>query len=194
MANSTYLMDALRVQLPGALDAAITIELFGAVDELCRVGEAWQSTIEITLQTHVSVYPIPIPASTEIVQIYSIEHDSLDVSDTIFDPDVNAISFTDLPEAGDIDQPLFVDVSLVPTRDAAIDNYLPSTMWNAYHQALLHGTLGRMMMQAAKTYSSPTLAVYHLKRFRNLMAHTRASLGTAGAYGGQNWSYPTWTR
>jgi hypothetical protein len=191
MANSDRLMNNLRVQLPGALDAAIQLELFNTVDEMCRTAIVWQDTLDVTLLLGQATYDIA-PDDTEIVTLYSVEHATLDTSDVLFDDASHTLSLSAVPTSADVTTPLFLDVALTPSTEVADPNdYLPARLWTVHHQALLDGVLSRMLMQPAKPYSNVTLGTYHAKRFRKFLALARADVEENNTFDGQNWCFPS---
>jgi hypothetical protein len=71
----------------------------------------------------------------------------------------------------------------------------PDWIMNKYGNDLLEGVLGRMMGQLAKPYSSPQLAVYHLKRFQQSVSQAKVEASHQNVYRGQNWTFPqAWAR
>lgn len=66
------LMNTLRINLPGAVDSAIQLELFNAIDEHLRRTNAWRYETDIRLaQGHVR-YPIFPPAGTALVRAIGV--------------------------------------------------------------------------------------------------------------------------
>jgi hypothetical protein len=190
MANSDRLMNNLRVQLPGALDAAIQLELFNTVDEMCRTAIIWQATLTVTLTVGLLVYTVTV-TDAEIVSLYTVTHQTLDTNDVLFDDATSTLSIIAVPTSTDALQPLFLDVALTPAPSASVDNYLPARLWTKHFQALLDGVLSRMLMQPAKPYSNVTLGTYHAKRFRKFLALARADVEENSTFDGQNWVFPS---
>jgi hypothetical protein len=192
MAIRDRLMNNLRVNLVGALDDAIELELFNTCDEFCRQGDAWGEVIEIELEEDTTVYALT-PEKGKIFQVYLVTHDTLHTADTLYDHDTGQLSLAEMPTADDLANPLFVSVHIVPDYEATDpDDWLKSTLWDDHFQTLLEGTMARMQAQPSKPYSNPVLATYHARRFRNFMSLQRAFSSANGEPGGQNWSFPRW--
>lgn len=75
-------------------------------------------------------------------------------------------------------------VALTPKQSVRL---LPRIALTHFYDAIFDGAAGRLVAQPAKPYTNPTLAQYHLKRFR-------AAIGAyaAKAKGGMN-NTPSWT-
>jgi hypothetical protein len=189
MALSDRLMDNLRINLPGATDNAIRIELWNALDDFCREALAWREAIQITLVPGTYTYEVA-PAGTEVVRAFSVDHTTFDVSTAVFE--FNTIAFTVAPTIADVVDPLFVVAALTPAlaQGADIENLIPSDMWSRWHRAILAGTLGRMMAQPAKPYSNPQLAAYWQRKYQSDRAIARRSAATNDVQGAQLWRFP----
>lgn len=184
------LLGNLRVHLPGAQDSWIQLELFNAVDEFCRTALPWLDTLSIPLVEGQVTYHIT-PPQTEILQVISHAHPSVNLTQTTYS--LGTMVLTDVPDAEDVAKgPLLVVVSLTPAYDPGsdVEHWIPSDMWGTWYELLFEGTLGKMMMQAAKPYSNPTGAIYHTKRFRALLGMARQIVAAQSQYDGQPWRYP----
>lgn len=194
MSAVNQLLDNLRIGLPGALDGTIRLELFNTVDELCRTAKVYRTEYPVTLLEGVTTYDISV-AGKIIVTLYAVAHDRLDLSGAFHDQIDGQIVIPDVPTAQDVVDPLLLDVALAPAP--GIDDpaaWMPKTLYERYYQALLHGTLARMMSQTAKPYSDRTMATYHGRRFRNLMALARHDAVEGGAPAAQPWRFPKFGR
>jgi hypothetical protein len=193
MANeSKRIRDNLRINLPGALDGVLQLELFNTVDEFCRGSMAWTETLSIPLIAGQVTY-LPTPANQVILTVYVGTHPTADLSGMIYDQEQFILTLITLPTAADVAAGnLLLDVALAPTADTPVDSLLPGRLWTRFHQSIFHGCMGRMMSQKAKPYSDPTLGTYHLRRFHNFMALARANSDAGAVPDGQAWSFPKW--
>jgi hypothetical protein len=189
----TALRDTLRIRLPGAVDGLINLELFNLLDEFCRTTNAYREVLSTQLEEGVQNYEIT-PEGKEILLVYQTAHYSLSVGGALFDDGVLKLPNPPTPE--DLAYPLYTEVSLVPTDSQADpESWLPAPLYQRFHQALLDGTLSRMMSQVAKPYSSERMALFHGRRFRNHMALARARVvGDSEPGAGGNWRFPRHTR
>jgi hypothetical protein len=189
MALSDRLMDNLRVNLPGATDNAIRLELWNMLDDFCREALAWRETISVPLTAGQFDYVIT-PAGTLIVQALSVDHATLDVTGAVFEIDTLTLAIA--PTAGDAGTPAYVVSALTPdlSQGSDIENMIPADMWSKWHRAFQSGTLARMMAQAAKPYSNPQLAAYHQRCYQSDRAVARRSAATNDTVGAQLWRFP----
>jgi hypothetical protein len=181
-------MANLRANVPGARDPALIQELFNTIDEGCRTVRLWTETVAIPLQVGVSTYTLTASAGA-IVDVVDVSHATLRLHDVLFDPNSDLVDLGVDPSARDVATPAFAVLRLVPHSADELSTTLPDSFWAANHQLLLDGVLGRLMAQAAKPYSSPKLAEYHLRRFRNALQETRYA--TTGR--GRAWRFPAAT-
>ncbi|WP_020095680.1 hypothetical protein [Methylobacterium sp. 285MFTsu5.1] len=179
------LMANLRTNVPGARDPALIQELFNALDEACQTVRLWTQTATVTLQPGVTAYTVSASVG-QIVEVVDVSHATLQLRDVLFDPASGMIDLAAVPDARDATTPAFALLRLVPHSTDDLSATLPDSLWAKNHQMLLDGALGRLMAQAAKPYSSPKLAEYHLRRFRNAMQQVRVA--TTG--GGRAWRFP----
>jgi hypothetical protein len=189
MALSDRLMDNLRVNLPGATDNAIRLELWNMLDDFCREALAWRETIAVPLTIGQLDYVIT-PLGTLIVQAMSVDHATLDVTGTTFE--IDTLSLVNAPSAGDAATPAYVVAALTPdlSQGSDIENMIPADMWSKWHRAFVDGTLARMMAQFAKPYSNLQLAAYHQRSYRSDRAVARRSAATNDIVGAQLWRFP----
>jgi len=187
------LMDTLRVRLPGARDAVMHVEMFNAIDEICRTTMANRRAINVAPVVGQTAYPVP-PAEGEVLIVYQVTHKSLDLDGTTFDDGVLVIPVA--PEPEDVGEPLILDTAVTPS-DGGADQpslWLGAPQWSRFYQAILDGTLFRMHSQIAKPYTSQPNALYHGKRFRSEMAKLTIRAGNEAEADPQSWSFPTHTR
>jgi hypothetical protein len=88
-----------------------------------------------------------------------------------------------------------VTVALTVNADPVtepVNQWAPDEFFGNHFHALLEGTLARMMGQIAKPYSSPQMALWHHRRFRNAMAGARVFVLHGGVPDAQSWRFPRW--
>jgi hypothetical protein len=192
MAAADQIMDNLRVQLPGAVDGAIQLQLWNVIDEFCRTTKAWTAVLEIPLEIGVSSYNLTVDDG-KILEVISMAHEQLGLTDAIYDGAGN-IDVAALPSAADTATELFVTVALTLNGDSteAVEDWAPDDFLANHMHAFIDGTLGRMMSQIAKPYSSPQMALFHMRRFRNAMAGARTYVLHGGVSDAQAWRFPRW--
>lgn len=191
MALTDRLMDDLRGSLPGATDAAIVRELWNTINEACRTGWVWRETYGVTLIEGQSQYDI-VPADTDVVQVLSVSHPTLDVSGAV--AEFGKLYLTTPPAAADVGVPLALVLVLAPALSAGPDPeaLIPQDMWSTFHQMWLHGVMGRMMAQPAKPYTNPGLALFHRRSFVRDMTQAKLQIRTGSVPAAQLWQFPRW--
>jgi hypothetical protein len=189
MAITDRLINAARVQLPGATDPAIAAELYATVDEACREGFIWRETINVPFVAGQATYDIT-PADTAIVQVLAVSHPTISMSNVTSEFGSVTLPF-EVTGAHAADQPFSVVAVLTPSLDATdIESFLPQDMWTTHHRLLFSGVISRMMLQPAKPFSNPQLAVGHRRMFLQLLADARRNAKTDRTPGAQLWRFP----
>ena len=187
------LVDSARVNLPGATEGMLQLELFNVVEEFCRETNAWLDETCLTLCKDKCEYPIwSTDSGGEIYRLMSVE------SARPTDPRFTATSWMPKPGVLKFDfhpttpQDLKVTTSLSPSELGKKQSFpgIPDWMWSEYAPIFTAGLTGKLMAQPAKPYSSPQLATSYLGKYRREMAHTRMYLIHGRTYGGQNWNFP----
>lgn len=195
-ADMNRLMDQARIRLPGAVDAAIQIELFTVLKEFFSGSNIWQEEIGFTaLATNVSYYADPdaytfdvIPAQGAITRLIGVrDNQGTQLRATMSVP--GSIVLNTLPS---VDTACVATVVLTVTDPVTRDDFpqFPDWVLNKYFNELLDGLLGRMMSQIAKPYSSPSIAGVHLRKFKQGISLAKVETSRKNVYRGQNWRFP----
>jgi hypothetical protein len=200
VAIAVWLKDLLP-RTPGCVRSVAKRELLLAAREFYRDSDAWSEVVEATY-FDVGDFEYVVLSSqpeAEVVRVISIEvNGSLLTAQTQrplgdrgegtphswFPTGPASVEIWPTPEL--YDDEVRIRVKLIPTVDAV---NLPDIAQTRHYDGILDGVLGRLYSHPAKPYRNPTLAQYHLSRFR-------AAIGTAkgesiqGGFAGQNWVYP----
>ena len=186
-------VDSARVNLPGATEGMLRLELFNVVEEFCRETNAWRNCICFSLVPQKCEYPIyPTDSAGEIYRLLGVE------SACPTDPRFTAHAWMPLPGIVRIDFPpsayqdLHAMVALSPSELGRNEQYpgLPDHMWSEYGPILTAGVIGKLMAQPAKPYSSTQLAPSYLGKYRREIARTRMFLQHGRLQDGQRWTFP----
>lgn len=189
-ADLTRLLDMCRIRLPGTLDAPIRFELFSALDEFFRRSNIWQEDIDFDVlagETCYEIDPEEIPVA-KIVRLLSVKNaDEIPLNATMATPG-EIILASEPPAAG----VYTAKVSLTVKDPVDANDYprMPEWIMQQYREGLLDGVLGRMMSQVGKPYSNERMSIYHLRRFRNVMAQATKDAQHANVHGANAWQYP----
>lgn len=197
---SIWLKDILP-RTPGVVRAVAKREFINCAREFYRQSGAWREVVESVFFADNDYQYTVVPENTEseVIQVTSVEvngipltpkverplGDRYDGTPTMWYPTgLASIEIWPTPEM--YDDEVRVRAILIPT-DAAVT--LPDVAYAKHYEALLDGTLGRLYGHPAKPYSNPTIATYHLNRFRNAIAEAAAEQ-KQGGFAGQNWTFP----
>lgn len=192
------LMSNVRVSLPGALDAAVKLELFSAFDELCRTADVWIDYIDFETEKDVLTYPGYSPDNSGVVVRLHHVINLKNLSDQPIEvcPEVGATldAENNITLRGMMNPatPLRAYFVLAPHPSHAQDDApdVPLWMWDRYNTALQDGVMYRLMTQPAKPYSNERMAIYHGRRWQNAIGVARMEASRAFTHGAQNWRFP----
>jgi len=105
------------------------------------------------------------------------------------------ITVTALPDAEARKYPMKTCVALTVARGCLEcadcgEWSLEDWMWDTFFQDWYDGTLARLYGMPAKPWSSPTIAAYHARRFRNAMAYRKQEALRGFTYNAPVWRFP----
>jgi len=207
MANSPAvdrLLDNIRINLPGATDNTILLEVFNTLKDWCKWTKNWQLTVELEVQPGCRVYMFAVPAGKPefLLGVAPKKDGAVDGTDppSQISPGGPGRVAATMPEPGKLvlqyepnePQTYCASVSLNVT-DPILRTGLPvfpDWLIEQHDEALKEGTLSRMMFQASKPYTSLQGAQYHGVNYRKLRNEARNSINTGYVYGGQRWMFP----
>lgn len=191
------LLDTARLRLPGALDAALYLEVFAVCEEFLRETSMWKELLPFTAlpaadpyivdpaqYTYALTYP-PGSQPTFLMGIYDedeIRHPgSMSVPGEIVleiapNEPTNYLAYVTM----NVTHP--VDVSSFPQ--------MPAWIFERDWPALLDGLLFRMMSQPGKPYTSAQTAIFHGRRYSARKAQARVEALRNNLYGAQAWTFP----
>lgn len=197
---SVWLKDLLP-RTPGIVRSVARRELILAAREFYRDSDSWSEIVESTFfaDDDFSYEVLSSQVDAEIVRVMAVE-----VNGTFLQPKVerpigdredgtphswyptgpSSVDIWPTPEA--YDDTVRIRVKLIPTNEATV---LPDIAQTRHYDAILDGVLGRLYAHPAKPYSNPTLAEYHLRRFRAAIGVAKGE-AIQGGFAGQAWVYP----
>lgn len=202
---STYrLMNAVRSHVPGALDEQIRAIMFDVMDEFFQFTNVWQQDIPIDIVVNERHYDIAPIGNADIIRLLGVwvadDTSSTDPNHNLWKRCIPATMevpgevvlrnpVTSLPTTPYI---FHVIVSLKCKDPVTKDGYpiIPQWILDKYRRDFFDGIVGNLMDQPAKPYSNQTLAVYHLRRWRNAMTGARIEVNRRNTYGAQAWVFP----
>lgn len=195
-ADMNRLMDHARIRLPGALDAAIQMELFSVMQEFFQRSNIWYEDIQFPVQPtsddylenpEAYTYDV-IPSQGTITRLVGLV-DSKGYPQKGTMPVPGQIILTYSPNEADT---YTARVSLTVNDPVTREGYpeFPAWIMDKYGNGILEGVLGRMMSQIAKPYTSPAGAQFHLRNFKQATSQAKVDASHQNVYRGQNWRFP----
>lgn len=181
------IISTVQMRLPGTTTGGIQFEMFSVLDEFFTETGAWWDDVTFTTKANEDSYRVGVPAG-QILRLSRVQDpDKRNVPATM--EDLGVVVLKTIPsDPTKLTARLVLTVADPLTRDAY--PLIPLQIATRYNQVLLEGVLGHMLSQSSKPYTNETLAVYHLKRFRNGMAQVRSAVRRANTEGAQAWSFP----
>lgn len=195
-ADMNRLMDHARVRLPGALDAALQLELFAVMNEFFQSSNIWFEDIQFAVTPTTAnyldnpeayTYQI-VPDQGSITRLIGTV-DSKGFAQKAYMPTLGDVVLAYSPNTADT---YTARVALTVTDPVTREGYpqFPDWVLNKYGNDILDGVIGRMMSQIAKPYSSPVMAQFHLKNFKQAVAQAKVEASHQNVYRGQTWRFP----
>jgi hypothetical protein len=196
-ADMNRLMDNARIKLPGALDNTIQLELFSTLDEFFQSTNIWVEDIE---------FAVTVTSDTYLSNPDAYTYELQTITGGLINRLTGVVNSDGFPQAASMPIPGYVILAYSPNQNDTYtarvtktitdpvtrDGYpvFPDWILNKYGTDILDGVIGRMMAQIAKPYSSPNIAMAHLRRFQQAVGKARAEVMHGNVYSGQNWSFP----
>lgn len=183
------LMQNARIKLPGAVDDAIKLEFYNALNDFFQGSNIWREDISVPVVAGTTDYTISSTASSNIVRLISVLDDNdLPVSATL-DLISQKLSLALAPSTN---ATYTAQVALTIDEPMDGDGYPIFPFWvlNLYLNDLIDGVVGRMMSQAAKPYSNAALATRYMRNFTVAIGAARAEANREFTYGAQRWRFP----
>lgn len=189
MSTVARLKDNVRIRLPGALDAAIDLELFNVIYEMCTSTYFYRERLSFTPVAGQQTYDVTQPSIT-VLWVFQAAHQTWDTSGVVFEAKDEELYFTKAPTAADVGTSLVYEAAVAPKEGspAVPENWLPVNIFALVYPTLLDGVLYRMMTHPAKPYSNEKGAVFHGRKFRNAMSLLKASSNYPVA---PSWRFPS---
>ena len=192
------LMNDLRIKLQGASDAGIKSELFNVLQEFIDESNCWTEGLTVNILPATQTYTLT-PAKgglvLRLVNVIDVNQINYPATLTDFNPPSATMLLT-YPQ----NQPFPVTVTVIKNVVLPLSAHefpdAPSWLLPRFYQYVLDGCLGKMKAQSNKTFSDPTGAAYHLKRFEVGKSMAKVATMRAALFGGQSWRFPrgyAWT-
>lgn len=190
-AEINRLMDNLRVRLPGAIDDAIKLEVYNAVNDFFQGTNLWFEDLELEVNPDDDVFTVTTNSGTIFRLMWVLDNNQHQVPAGMDTP--GEIELRDKPS-----EPRTYTARVALTvAGVNKEGYPTFPMWvlQYYMNDIIDGVLGRMMSQQAKPYSNAQLALVHTRKFSSAVAFARVEAKRRNVYRGQDWAFPQgWSR
>lgn len=194
-ADVTHLLNQARVKLLGASEAGLKAELYDTIYEFFKDSNSWLETLSIGVTDATQDYILVPSEGGQIIRLAGIFDPNL-IPVAGFMPVVGTLHLL-YPVNTDQTYSVIVVKNIVPPTRSDDERTFKGTVPDApdwllhlYQSYILDGILGRMMLHANKSYSNPTIATYHLRRYRDGIAQARVDAQRQNTIGAQAWNYP----
>lgn len=193
----TRLMNNVRTYVPGAIDAALKLELFNTLDEFLRATNFWQEDVDFATELNTAAagttpdnldYEVIGGEPGYIISLLGVVN-SADVPVSATMPTLGTVTVTNSPSTVET---LTATVSYTVVDPVDNNDYpqMPEGLLQRWGAGIMYGIIGRMQAQPAKPYTNSQLAIFNLRKFDAEVARARTAVLHANTYGAQSWSFP----
>jgi hypothetical protein len=182
------LLDNLRIQLPGAIDDVLRLEIFNALKDFFQDTNIWYEDIDFDVVANEQTYDLIATGSSAIVRLLGVVNDA----------ERSVVAFMDTPGELQLrDNPTTpatytarVALTINDPLDREGNPVFPMWILNKYQNDIINGVLSRMMAQPAKPYSNAQLAFFYARKFSSAIGFARQEANRRNVYRGQRWQFP----
>lgn len=182
------LIQTVLPHLPGAIEIAVKLELYGTCLEFFRLSTAWREEIPVTLLSGAKIADL-MPTAGRIQNLqYVLNADGNSVRGC-FLPTPQTIQF---PFEAAADTAYTAVCALTVTDPVTRDTIpiVPYQIVERYLEELEHGLLARMMAQPKKPYTDTAMARFYMQRFRSGASRAYNEMKAGHTEGSQAWGFP----
>lgn len=198
VADINRLMDNARINLPGALDGAIQLEVFNVLNDFFQKTNIW--TEDITFPVNAS----SVRGSTVLITpsfgtinrlMYVLNGDNIQRNVSMPEPgELLLIDAAGASETWTARVAITVKDPIPTTGKIAGFPQAPAWVLLKYNNGILDGLLARMMMQVSKSYSNPRLGEVKMRSYNSTVSRARSEARHQNLFGGQTWKFPSLAR
>lgn len=197
-----FLMNELRIELEGASEAGLKQALWGTIKEFLADTEGWIEQQQLLVTASVQEYLITPRDGGQVVRLVGVLDGNLvPVGATM--PTLGTLRVITPVTVTSVDAPVTAgntvatnpwlvcivkNIQLPGTKDRL--PIAPQFVLQVYGETIKHGVLGKVMLQAGKTWTNVPLAKYHLASFRDGIGIARTNIWRQNVQGGQRWAFP----
>jgi hypothetical protein len=196
LVDALRLLDNARTHLPGALDSAITQEVFNVLTDFFNRTNIWWEDVNVPLAANLQYTTVDIvPDEGRINRLLGVYANG-DITQLrrMAMPTPGCLQFIDVPGS---DTTWTARCALCPADPVPQSGQLagfpqaPDFVLTRYHEGLMHGVVAAMMMQVSKPYTNPKMALLHQGKYRATVSEAKTETRHSNVFAGQRWSFPS---
>lgn len=161
--------------VPGCPEPMVEDAMRMAAIKFCRDSHLWREQImDLYLAQGVKRYALDLPEESEVAALISAWQRKPDSNhcEAVY-PDINVFRMVRFETVPDPKKgPIELHVVLQPTRDA---EGMPDAIGLDYDQALIHGTLERLVTIPGRDWSNPNMTSYHRSKYLESLTDARVA-------------------
>lgn len=201
-ADVDYVLNDLRIGLPGASDAGIRQALWGVIKEFLQDSNSWIEYQKLLVAAGTQTYTITPRDGGQIIRLIGVLDGNL-VPIRATMPTLGSLCIETPITVTSIDQAttatstsatnpwtvgIVKNIQLPGTKDKL--PIAPAFVLQVYSKAIIAGVLGKMMMQQGASYTNLPLSKFHMADFKDGIGVARTDTWNQNVQGGQRWAFP----
>jgi len=186
----------VRLATPGVVDAVVQQELFRCTKDFLEQTNLWVEEVPIAVVPHTLSYSFTVSPgmANRLLIVYDPANAGPDkrwVQGGISMQLPGTIVLSNSPSSAATW--MAAVAKIIVASDASGYPDIDQASWwiiNKYQDAFYYGTMARLQMEPAKTYSNLKLGAYNNQQYITQRGKARADGIKANVYGGQRWQFP----
>lgn len=175
-----------QVWVSGASDAQTKVCLFDTLMEFFDESNCWREDISFVVVPDTCDYPLTTRTG-QIRRLWSV----IDQNATPQAAFMSEIGTVRMQYPYSIVQPMCATiVKVVKDPLACCPPDIPDWVLPNYHLVIQHGLIGNLMNIPGESYSNPEQSMFHMRKFKDGIAHARVAMMKANTVGAQAWMFP----
>ena len=183
-------MDLARVKLTGASDAGIKANLYEVLTEFFRESWSWIEDITFSVAPGQLLYQIQ-PSEGQIIALAGVV-DPINTPQPATMADPGQIQLINSPNIQQGSLIFTATVVKTVVRPNQRDDFpvIPADTLRIYHDVVMDGLCGKMMLEPNKSYSNETVGLYSQRKFKAGIVTAKLDAMRRRTIGAQNWRFP----
>jgi hypothetical protein len=180
-------MNQCRIELTGVSDAMLKAQMFEVLDEFFRDTSSWRSQVTFNATSDTNLYDVIVDEG-QIIRLDKVTDSAGNFAPALM-ADIPTLSLQSAPNSAQTYTATVIQTVSLPLGSKGFP-VAPEWVLQKWHLAIKHGIIGEIKSQNGKSYSDAPGAVYHLKKFRQMIGNVRSAVLRANTSGAQAWRFP----